>query len=343
LNIPHSAPQITNQDLNNLNLVLQSGMIAQGTETICFEEEFSTFTDFNFVQTTTSGTAALIVALKALGIGPCNEVILPTYVCKSVLHAVCSVGAKGVLCDIGDGWVMNYDSVHPLINKNTKAIVAVHIFGMSVKTEDLVSIGVPVIEDCCQSLGFLADGSLIGAKGDISIYSLHATKCLPAGEGGIIATNRVDLGEKIDKISEENKVYFNLSDLSSTLARSQLSKYNQVLERRLQIADQYFKLLPKECTQPLWAARESSMFFRFPLRWFKNIAETIIWFDKKGIQVRRGVDALLHRLIHLEDDAFPNSVKAFEGTLSIPILPQLSTSQIQYICQHVNAYLKSNN
>jgi len=343
LNIPHSAPQITNQDFNNLNLVLQSGMIAKGTETFSFEEEFSTFTDFNFVKATTSGTAALIVAFKALGIGPGNEVILPTYVCKSVLHAVYAVGAKGVLCDIGDGWVMNYDSVHPLINQNTKAIVAVHIFGISVKTEDLVSTGVPVIEDCCQSLGFLGDGSLIGAKGDISIYSLHATKCLPAGEGGIIATNRADLGKEIDNISEGNKIYFNLSDISSTLARSQLSKYNQVLERRIQIAEKYFKLLPQECTQPLWDARESSMFFRFPLRWLKNIAETIIWFDSKGIQVRRGVDALLHRLVHLEDDAFPNSVKAYEGTLSIPILPQLSPSQIQYICQQVQANLNPNN
>ena len=341
--IPHSAPQISNQDIKNLNLVLQSGMIASGDETKCFEKEFSTFTGINHVKATTSGTSALVVALKTLGIGVDDEVILPTYVCKSVLHAVQAVGARGILSDVGERWVMNYESVQPLINKNTKAIVVVHIFGIAVKVEALASIGIPIIEDCCQALGFLGDGSLIGAKGDISIYSLHATKCLPAGEGGIIATNRGDLGEKIDKISEENKLYFNLSDLSSTLARSQLSTYNQVLERRIQIADQYFNLLPKECTEPLWDARESSMFFRFPIRWLKNISETIIWFDSEGIQVRRGVDALLHRLDHLEDDAFPNAVKAFESTLSLPILPQISSSQIQYISQQVQAYLNSNN
>jgi dTDP-4-amino-4,6-dideoxygalactose transaminase len=156
-----------------------------------------------------------------------------------------------------------------------------------------------------------------------------------------VATNRIDLADRIKTLKDQNKIYFDLSDLSAVLARSQLSNYDKILLRRVEIADQYFRLLPNEITHSLFELKEKSIFFRFPLRWIEDIPRTINWFNCKGIQVRRGVDELLHRITGQEDKAFPNAVKAFETTLSIPIMPQLTKEEIKYIADQIIIYLEN--
>ena len=102
------------------------------------------------------------------------------------------------------------------------------------------------------------------------MYSLHPTKCLSAGEGGVVATDRADLARKIGSIYNDNKVPFCFSDLQAALASSQLARYEQVLRRRAEIAELYLALIPKVYTQPLTEVGTQSMFFRFPLHYRGN-------------------------------------------------------------------------
>lgn len=333
--IPHSRPWITQEDIVAVTHRLKSHMISRGKETEAFEFEFASMTGQFYTKATSSGTSAIVVALKALGIKSGDEVIIPTYVCSSVKQAICAIGAKSVLCDIGSDWIMTAESVIPKISYNTKAIIAVHIFGIAVDSLALRTTGIPVVEDCCQALGHNSDGKWIGTAGDIAVYSLHPTKCLAAGEGGVVATNRPDIAQLVDDIFTENKTLFSFSDLQAALARSQMLRYESVLKRRQSIAHQYFEFLPEETTTSLRKLKDRSMFFRFPLVWRGNFSEIQRRLADRGIQVRRGVDTLLHRQANLEDKDFPDATDVFLKTISIPILPQLTDDEVLSITREI--------
>ncbi|MDA7774252.1 DegT/DnrJ/EryC1/StrS family aminotransferase [Pseudomonadales bacterium] len=339
--IRHSAPWLSDFDADAVNHCLRSEMISRGDRTRTFENEFGSLVGWSDVKATTSGSAALLVAMLALDVGVDDEVIIPTYVCKSVMNTILSLGAKCVLCDVGSHWVMTGESVKSKITAKTKAIIVVHIFGIEADSESLRSTGVPVIEDCCQALGRSEDASWIGGSGDVAIYSFHPTKCLSAGEGGIVATNSPHLSLKIGKIFDNNKIPFCFSDIQASLALSQLKRYDLVLQRRADIAQLYFELLPSEYTSVLAQVRAKSMFFRFPLTYSGDFQTAQQKLANRGIEVRRGVDELLHRLCGKNDKEFPFALCAYNSTISIPILPQLSDIDVQRVVREVKSVLGS--
>ena len=339
--ISHSAPWLSDLDLSAVNRCLTSEMISRGDRARAFEEEFGAVVGWTYVKSTSSGSAALLVALLSLGVSADDEVIVPTYVCKSVMNTVLSLGAKCVLCDIGSHWTMTSESVESKITERTKAIVLVHIFGIEADSESLRSTGIPIIEDCCQALGQTSEGSWIGGRGDVAVYSFHPTKCLSAGEGGIIATNNPSLSLAIEENFNSNKIPFCFSDIQASLALSQLKRYNGVLQRRKAIADLYFKLLPPRYTNALAQISHRSMFFRFPLLYSGDFQLARRKLAVQGIEVRRGVDELLHRLCGEGDEKFPFAVSAFNSTISIPILPQLSDVDAQRVAFEVESALGS--
>ena len=195
----------------------------------------------------------------------------------------------------------------------------------------LRSIGVPIIEDCCQCVGRKKDGTWVGTEGDVAVYSLHPTKCFTGGSGGVVATNCEKTVEKIDVLKTDQSVLFNFTDLQAALALSQFQRYGLFLQRRHDIANRYFTLLPRELTSALREINNISMFFRFPLIWPADFDETRMSFSENGIQVRRGVDTLLHRQEGTPDEYFPHAVRAFAHTLSIPILPQLTEEEVNRV------------
>ena len=310
-------------------------MISRGEETKAFESQFAEMIGWSYVKATGSGASAISLALRAVGVNPGDEVVIPTYVCDSVKYAVRAVGAKEVLCDIGPDWVMNYDNVVRKIGSRTKAIIAVHIFGIAVDTAALRALGLPIVEDCCQALGRSSDGTWIGTTGDVSAYSFHPTKCLAAGEGGIVATSCPDIAKRLADITAESKTFLGFSDLHAALARSQLLRYESVLQRRLDIAQQYFEHLPGSCTASLRRVQLRSMFFRFPLVCDGEFSETQRILANRGIQIRRGVDTLLHRQAGLADRDFPHATEVFRKTISIPILPQLSGDDVTRVAHEI--------
>jgi UDP-4-amino-4-deoxy-L-arabinose-oxoglutarate aminotransferase len=335
--ISHSKPCLTAADQSALMKMLRSGMIAEGTMVEKFEQAISQYLGLLGGVAASSGTDALFLAMKALEIRSGDEVIIPTYVCRSVWDAVKLTGAEPILCDIGEDWCINHDTVKPHITRRTKAIIVVHTFGIMADVEPIGKIGIPVIEDCCQSLGVKADGIMAGTFGLLCVLSFHATKLLTTGEGGMVLTEDGDLLEKLIGLKYGGKRPYAiryrkpLSDLQAALGMSQLAQYDDFLHRRKLIADYYFRELKNLVVGLPHHIRDRSVFFRYPLRVDRDFKQLRTSFDAEGIQVRRGVDTLLHRLFKAETGTFPTAENYFKETLSIPLYPALTRKESKRI------------
>jgi dTDP-4-amino-4,6-dideoxygalactose transaminase len=263
--IEHSKPWLTNKEFEAIQRVLNSGQISHGNLSYELEDKISSILKKQKTFLTGSGSSALYLILKILKIGDGDEVILPTYVCENVLQAVRHAGATPVLCDIGEYWVMDADSITPLITKHTKAIVLVHIFGINAWNEEFKNINIPIIEDICQSFGAPEDKKVTGTNTSWAFGSLHGTKCIGAGYGGFVSiSDSNNLAESI-KNDEIYGLLGSVSNLHAAVALSILDRYDEILERRSVIANYYFQKMPYELTKKIRDISSKTMYFRFPL------------------------------------------------------------------------------
>ncbi|MBS0150356.1 MAG: DegT/DnrJ/EryC1/StrS aminotransferase family protein [Nitrospira sp.] len=329
--IVHSKPWITDDDHHALSEVLASNMLAQGELCRVLELKLAEWVAAVDGVATGSGSAALVLALKALGVGAGDEVILPSYICRSVLEAVITVKGVPVLCDVGKEWVMTAESVVCRLTSKTKAIIAAHMYGVFADIKSIAELGIPVIEDCAQAV---EDCRQRPVHGEVAIFSFHPTKCLTSAEGGLVVSSDLGMAEKMREIRDGNvaeakpRLFAPLSDLTAGLALSQLKRYPTMLARRRSIAERYLATLEHISSVSLnREAFANSMFFRFPVRTKGGLQSCQQAFLDRGIHVRRGVDMLLHRLIGLADREYPVSTELFHTTVSLPIYPALSVNE----------------
>jgi len=326
--IPHSKPWITAEDYEAIRDVLSSNMIGQGARCRALEQRLAHWIGADDGVAVGSGSAALVLALYALEIESGDEIILPSYVCRSVLEAVLSVEGKPVLCDVGNDWVITAETVMRQITTKTRAIIAPHMYGIFCDIGAIRSLGIPVIEDCAQAV---SSESLRQIQGDLAVFSFHPTKCFTAGEGGVVVSKSKALIDRMrsyrdgEKVSLKARLFSSMSDITASLAMSQLDRFPQILLRRRNIADHYLNaLMQARLARINNQAFEQSMFFRFPVIVEGGIESCQESFLQRGIQIRRGVDSLLHRSMQLDDGQFQTSVRLFNTTVSLPIYPALS-------------------
>lgn len=327
--IPHSRPTLGPEDQAAVAACLAEGTIAQGRRVAAFEAAIAARLGRAHAVACASGTGALVLALRGVGVGAGAEVVLPSYVCYAVRDAIVAAGATPVYCDIGAGWSMTPEAVAKVVTARTAAIVVVHNFGIAVPSAPFRRFGVPIVDDICQSFGAALDRSA-----DVTCASFHATKLLTTGEGGMVLVDDAALFERIALLRDGahgrhgERVPGPMTDLSAALGLSQLTRFDSFLARREAIADRYFAdLAGLTCRLPE-EVRESSIFFRFPLRAARPFEELRLAFYAHGIHVRRGVDALLHHAAGLANDAFPVTERAFAETVCLPILPSMSDDDV---------------
>jgi UDP-4-amino-4-deoxy-L-arabinose-oxoglutarate aminotransferase len=193
-----------------------------------------------------------------------------------------------------------------------------------------------IIEDHCQSFGL--NEPLYGSA---AIYSFYATKCLTTGEGGAAAFMDRDLLDRANSLRRSNIVPGSLSDLQAVLGLSQLSRYDEMLSRRREIALRYLNELPKHVTQKLSEVTSCSIFYRFPLCMRGDFDSFSQLFAERGIAVGRAVSVLLHRLAGMKDEDFPNAVEAFDTTVSIPIYPAMSDDDVSTVIDAVKTIARA--
>ena len=332
--ISHSRPWITEADQQAVSQVLETGMLASGRLVRKFEQEVANYCDLLACKFVPTGRFAMFQALQLVGVKPGDEVILPTYVCPSMLAAVRACGAVPVLCDVGADWCLRAEDALARITHRTRAIIVAHMFGITADVEPLIASAVPVIEDCAHAFGGTTQsGRPVGSLGAAAIYSFGPTKPLTAGTGGFVGTATPELAEMLLRMSPSDWPMASapVTDLQAALGLSQMARQEEVLRRRRAIADRYFDQLAACDVVLPRSVSGRSIFYRFPLRAERPFETLMNAFATRGVAVRQGVDSLLHRQEGLNPAGFSGAEACFASTVSIPLYPSLAEADVSAV------------
>ena len=206
IRVPINIPLLGRQEMTQVNKVLRSGVLTSadrlgGPQVQEFEQESCRLFKSKYAVAVNSGTAALQAALHAVGIGPGDEVILPSFTFVATANAVASVGARPVFADIGSNYTLDETLLPGYITKKTRAIIPVHLYGNVCRMDAIMRIardsGLHVIEDAAQSMGSQYRGKESGTIGHLGCFSLYPAKVMTSGEGGLVLTGSKKLYEKL--------------------------------------------------------------------------------------------------------------------------------------------------
>jgi perosamine synthetase len=343
--IPHSKVVLEEDDLAGVEQVLRSGQLSQGKIVSCLEENLASFLGVNHTAAVSSGTAALHLSMLSLGIGEGSEVILPSYVCAALLNAIHYVRATPTLVDIDpDTYNIDVGSIKKAITKRTRAIIVPHMFGLPADIEPIISLGIPVIEDCAQSVGARYRGRITGSFGVLSIFSFYATKMLGAGEGGMIASNDLRFIDTIRDLRDydERETYvvrynYKMTDVLAALCESRLKNLSSFIDRRKGLAKIYdVGLSDLELRIPIVPDRRDHIYYRYIIE-VENPVRFIDEMRKRGIHCRRPVFKPLHRYLQLTK--FPKTDNAWDKAVSIPIYPALKQEEAYFIIDTIKSVI----
>lgn len=343
--IPHSRPLIDQEDIRAVSEVLSSGNIAQGSKVKEFEESIALYVGAKYGLACSSGTSALHLALLGLGVGEGDEVILPSYVCSSPYFAILYTGAKPRIADIDpDDFNLSAQNARKQINSKTKAIIVPHMFGTPAEIDELLELGIPLVEDCAQSLGSEYRGKNTGSFGAISVFSFYATKMITSGEGGMVLTNSPRFYDRIaeyrdydKKLLSPAKYNYKMTDFQAALGLSQLKKLPHFIEKRAQIAATYDKAFSKcQVELPTMSSYKKSVHFRYVMKTW-DLEQVRQEARERGVTCERPVFQPLHESLGLK--GFDNCDKAKKQALSIPIYPNLTGSEIENIIRTLSELL----
>jgi dTDP-3-amino-3,4,6-trideoxy-alpha-D-glucose transaminase len=253
--------------------VIDGGRFILGPEVAAFEEEFARYCGAEHAIGVANGTDALTIALRAMGVGPGDDVVVPSYTFYASAEAIPPTGARPVFCDVDpETFCVTPETVEAALTPRTKAVVAVDLYGNVAPVAEIEALGVPVLEDAAQAAGSRADGGRPGALGTAATFSFFPSKNLACfGDGGAITTNDADIADRCrmlrfhgsyDKTTFEHVGYNSrLDELQAAILRVQLPHLDAWADGRRAAAEHYERsglgelvALPRatDRAQPAW-------------------------------------------------------------------------------------------
>ena len=368
--IPFHKTCVSPEEIKSVAGVLRSGIISSGPVTEKFENNFSRYTGAKYSVAVNSCTAALHLALIAIGIKPGDEVIVPALTFSATAQVVCYLGAKPVLVDVeNDTHNMNVRKIRGAITSKTKAIIPVHYGGQPCDMDEIIKIakkhGLYVVEDAAHCLPAYYKGKSIGKIGDITCFSFYATKPITTGEGGMLTTNNSKWANRIKKLrihgisndffhrySDKGSWYYevtelgykyNMSDINAALGLVQLKKADTKLKIRSSIARKYTNALKgiRLIETPYVKPDRESSWHLYPIK--LKLEEMRIDRDSFIKQLQKaGICTSVHFIplyrhpfyrntFAYNIKDFPNTEWVYERLISLPIFPGIKEKEIEYI------------
>jgi perosamine synthetase len=334
--IPHSRPHISEDDVEAVARVLRRGQLAQGPEVEDFEREVAERVGVAAAAAVASGTAALELALRALDVGPGADVIVPSYACDALHHAVVRCGARPVLADADPATLsMSALDAKRRLGPRTRALVVPHAFGLAADLGPFEALGVPIVEDCAQALGARIGERAAGSLGHLSVCSFYATKLIATGEGGMVlgppdliarVRDTRDYDEREDLAPRSNA---KLTDMQAALGRSQLRRLDGFVARRRAIAAEYRRRLAGlPCRAPAEAGA-AHVYHRFVVRVETEPEDVLDAMRARGVTVRRPVFRPLHRALGLA--GYAEAERLWNTCVSVPCYPALTDDEVDQV------------
>ena len=348
--IPVAQPEIGNEELENVTIAVKSGWVSsKGPFILEFEKNFANYIGTKCGVSSSNGTTALHLALVALGIGKGDKVLVPSLDFISVANVVTYVGGKPVFVDSHpDYWCM--DPAKIKVDKHTKAIIAVHLYGHPCDMEKIMSIAkendLSVIEDCAEAPGAEYKGRKVGNFGVISCFSFYGNKIITTGEGGMCLTNNVELAEKMQILRDHGMnphrrywhdvIGFNyrITNLQAALGVAQLKKIDNLINKKRQIAHEYNRLLKEvsNVTLPPEMPWAKSVYWLYSVLVNKTIRDKLIEsLDNQGVESRPFFYPSHVMPPHKTNSSFPVAEELSARGINLPSGTMLTQNQIEEV------------
>ncbi len=357
---------MTDEEIHNVTDAVSSGWGPNCFNYIeKFKEKLRDYLVSNNVWLTTSCHGAIHTVLMAIGIGPSDEVIVPDFTWVGTANPVKWLGGEVVLCDVNKQTAC----IDPLdfekkINSNTKAVIVVHIFGNMCDMDQILNIakkhGIFVIEDCAGAFGSSYNGRKAGTIGDFGVYSFNGTKIIVTGEGGAITANNEKFVNKINLISDQGRdrssndsyaiqtlgLKYNISNIQAALGLGQLSRIQQILDKKRHL----FKIYQKELSNhPDLILQNFEDQIRVNNFWLPTLlvkTETIDplsivkHVNSKGADIRSGIYTLSRTAPYKHLSVCKNSDFLAKRTVNLCSYEEMADREVIFICETIKEYIK---
>jgi len=373
-NIPSAKPYFPQEDIlllqKDVEKILRSGRLTLGEYTRRFETEFAKMCKVKHAVAVNSGTSALEIALRVIGLRNGGEVIVPTNTFSATAAAVIFAGGKPVLADIDAGTLcLNAESVLSKQTNKTRAVIVVHIGGLvcpEIKAirEICEDHHLVLIEDAAHAQGSTLDGQPAGSFGEVGCFSFYPTKVITTGEGGMITTEREDLAEKARVLRDQGKESFNsniivelgynwrMTEISAAIGLMQLYRLPAFIKRRNEIASFYNREFSKlRDLEPLKIPRNAvSNYYKYVAFLSSDVSKDEFKrrLREEGVNVSGEVywpplhmQPIFKRLLKVKEDDFPVADDVCRRMVCLPILSQMSLDEAKYVTDRVKEVLSA--
>jgi len=378
--IPFHSADVGEEEAQAAAEVIRSGWLTMGPKTIEFEQKFAAYVGAKYAVGVSSCTAALHLALDAIGLKQGDEVLVPTTTFTSTAEVVCYFKAKPVLVDVDVKTLcMNPVDAERRITEKTRAVIPVHYAGQPCDMDAIQGIarrhGLRVIEDAAHALPASYHGVRVGAISELTAFSFYATKTLTTGEGGMVTTDNEELATRMrmmrlhgigrdawNRYSSEGSWYYevldsgfkyNLTDIQAAIGIVQLAKCDQMREARAKVAHRYSEAFAAEARLEAPTVMEGceTAWHVYPLR--LNLEALSITRSEMIEKLKaRGIGTSVHFIpLHMHpyykgtygyrEEDFPVASKQYQRYLSLPIFPGMTEIQIDYVIDNVLEIIES--
>jgi dTDP-4-amino-4,6-dideoxygalactose transaminase len=364
--LPWALPMIGEEEIQEVVDSLRSGWITTGPKVKRFEAQFAEYVGVRHAIAVSSCTAALHVALTALGIGPGDEVIVPTLTFCATANVVLHLGATPVIVDVDQSMQISIAEVQRNITPRTRAIVPVHYAGQACDLAELLALAerhhLPLVEDAAHAAGSDYRGARIGSHGRAVAFSFYATKNLTTGEGGMITTNDDDLAGRMrlltlhgmsrdawKRYTEAGSWHYevveagyknNMTDIQASLGIHQLRRLDGFITERQRMAAEYLAAFSgfSEILLPPRLPGRNHVYHLFPIRlapgrlsigraeFIRQLQERRIGTSVHFIPLHR--HPVYQRACGLTPEQYPVAEALYANLLSLPLYPRMSDSDV---------------
>ncbi len=363
--IPLYQPNLSGDEKKNVLKCLSKNWISSKGEFVKkFENSFKKKFNYKFATVTTNGTTALHLALMALDIKKGDEVIVPNLTYVAPVNAINYVGAKPILIDVNnENWLMEIDKIKKKINKKTKAILLVHLYGACYDLDQMNDLKkkykIKIIEDCAEAIGTKYRKRFVGSIGDISTFSFYGNKTITTGEGGMLVTKIKYFYDKIVKLKSQGlDIYkkenfynheivgynYRMTNICAAIGYTQLKKINSFILKKKKIDFLYkkflqsneinFQKIDKFCNSSYWLI---TILFKN-----SNIKKKVVKYLKKNNIETRPIFKPMNQLnmYKSSNKHFKNSINLYSRGISLPSYPNLRLKEIKHISNSINKIVK---
>lgn len=352
IKIPVAAPTLGEEEAEAVADAVRSGRVSSGSRVRAFEEDFSRYVGARHAIAVNTGTAALHVALAALGVGPGDEVILPSLTFISTANVVLYQGATPVLCECDPrDYNVTPQAIEGRISGRTRAVIPVEMNGLPLDYDNILPVaeaaGVPVVVDSAESLGSAYQGRLVGSQGLIHCFSFYPNKTITTGEGGMITTSDDALAARIRMLVNQGQegrynhvalgFNYRMTEMQGALGTVQMKRLERNLKAKECIASRYdraFKTvrgvgLP---ARPQYATAQSWFMYSVRVK-DRDVRDRVAsLLAAEGIETRVGFPPIhtqpyYHQNFGFRDGDLPVTLDAWSRKLDIPSWPELPEEQ----------------